>query len=61
MPGWLEGSVGLRDVLVAGNTFANGAEGFANVTVGQGTRNISVDGVPSVYLMAPQFGDAVLN
>ena len=42
MPGWLEGSVGLRDVVVAQNLFLN-TEGTANVTVGQGTCNITVD------------------
>ena len=44
-PQWLEGSVGLRDVVVAGNSFIGTRDGAANVTVGRGTRNISVNGV----------------
>ena len=44
-PGWLEGSVGLRDVLVAGNSFApNAAQA---VIVGKGTSNITVIPVKS--------------
>ena len=46
MPGWLEGPVGLRDVVVGGNTFMSNEKGAPNVTVGQGTRNISLDGRP---------------
>ena len=42
MPGWLEGPVGLRDVVVGGNTFMSNEKGAPNVTVGQGTRNISL-------------------
>ena len=39
-PQWLEGSVGLRDVLVARNSFApNAAQA---VIVGNGTRNITI-------------------
>ena len=40
-PGWLEGSVGLRDVLVEGNMFSNMSI-LHNVHVGPGTSNITV-------------------
>jgi hypothetical protein len=43
-PEWLEGSVGLRDVLVARNTFAPNAS--QAVLVGKGTSNITV--IPAV-------------
>ena len=39
-PNWLEGSMGLRDVLVARNTFAPNAS--QPVVVGRGTSNITV-------------------
>ena len=40
-PGWLEGSVGLRDVLVEGNMFSEMSI-LHNVHVGPGTSNITV-------------------
>ena len=40
-PGWLEGSVGLRDVVVEGNMFSNMSI-LHNVHVGPGTSNITV-------------------
>ena len=44
-PNWLEGSMGLRDVLVARNSFANSVRipnGSQPVVVGRGTSNITV-------------------
>lgn len=44
-PNWLEGSMGLRDVLVARNTFVNSVrlpKGSQPVVVGPGTSNITV-------------------
>jgi len=44
-PNWLEGSVGLRDVLVARNSFVNSvrlANASRPVVVGAGTSNITV-------------------
>jgi len=40
-PEWLEGSVGLRDILVSDNSFSN-FKGGKHVAVGKGTRNITV-------------------
>jgi hypothetical protein len=44
-PGWLEGSIGLRDVLVSRNSIINSvrlANASHTVVVGKGTTNITV-------------------
>jgi len=43
-PGWLEGSMGLRDVLVARNSFVNNVrlKNKTRIVVGRGTSNITV-------------------
>ena len=52
---WLEGSMGLRDVLVARNTFVNPVrmrKGSPNVNIGKGTSNITV--IPALAVSTPR-------
>ena len=46
---WLEGSVGIRDVVVSGNVFLHTEGGGPNVTVGPGARNITLGGGLSTH------------